>query len=450
MDPLGQVARSTAKKEEANNANNAWLPQFLENTPIRYPLPLVSGTAPPVGDPKAVLADATEEIARLRNTPGSDPAKLHALQTAWLERAHAAGMREPSASFSPWTASSAELSNAFLFTHVGGVLPLEAVRHDGGVQFREDIFEAFALRTRGLDDAVIDSYASEPGTQRVLLERELRRLGDASQCTGSESIDDLRLRRAKLVNAVQRPEQDRQLYIGLDGRVGTFDALVDYELEQRALASNPGTTLGSLAASAAAVRGGDTQRIRAAGALGNALQAAAAGIAIGPGLGRRTRSAGGTMPRRAQGPDTQPATGTTTTTATEARSRTPAGLNDKHLGGEVRNGRAVGFHHEPSANGRSRLVPGTVTKPDASGVYRARVEVRDDNGQWIEKRGPSTFFPKHWTRSEVRTAILEAFANRTDRGDGNWSGKASGGLIISGHSDENGVIDSAYPSRDGG
>lgn len=443
MDPGGQVARSNAKKAEANNANNEWLPQFVESAPIRYPLPLVSGAAPPAVNPKAVLADATEEIVRLRNTPGSDPSKLHQLQTAWLEKAHAAGMKEPSASFSPWTASNAELGNALLFTHVGGVFPLDAVRHDGGLQFREDIFEAFALRTRGLDDAVIDSYAAEPSTQRAILERELHRLGAASQCTGKESIEDLRLRRAKLVNAVQRPEENRQLYMGLDGKVGTFDALVDYELEQRALASNPGTTLGSLTAAVAAVRGGDTGRIRAAGALGNAIQAAAAGIAP-PGLGRRTRSAGGTMPRRAQGPDTQPAT-SSTTNATEARSRTPAGLNDKHLGGEIRNGRAVGFHHEASANGRGRLVGGTATRPDARGVYRANVEVRADDGTWVRKVALSTFFPKHWTRTEVRTAILEAYANRVDRGNGTWRGTIAGGMTIIGHSDAGGVIDSAYP-----
>lgn len=168
------------------------------------------------------------------------------------------------------------------------------------------------------------------------------------------------------MNAVKRPEEDRQLYMGLDGKVGTFDALVDYE-----------------------------------------------------------------------------------TNATEARSRTPAGLNDKHLGGEIRNGRAVGFHHEGSANGRSRLVAGTETKPDAAGVYRARVEVRDDNGQWITKPSPSTFFPKHWTRSQVRTAILEAFANRSDMGNGNWTGKTSGGLAVVGHSDASGVIDSVYPVREG-
>jgi hypothetical protein len=226
-----------------------------------------------------------------------------------------------------------------------------------------------------------------------------------------------------------------------------------------------------MTATIAAVRGGDTNQIRAAGELGNATQGLAASAAgldprglksplptgeihgrrrelpSGPGLGRRTRSAGGEMPRRAQAQaQAQAQNGAIAASETTARSRTPMGLNDKHLGGEVRNGRAVGFHHEASANGRSRLVAGTVTKPDSRGVYCASVEVKNDAGDWVAKNAPSTFFPKHWSRTQVRTAILEAYANRKDLGAGDWSGTTADGMTIRGHSDRAGVIDSAYPT----
>jgi hypothetical protein len=106
----------------------------------------------------------------------------------------------------------------------------------------------------------------------------------------------------------------------------------------------------------------------------------------------------------------------------------------------------VGFHLEAAANGSARVVPGTVSKPDRYGVYRATVEIKDPaTGQWVRKNTPSTFFPKGWTRSEVRTAILEAFANRRELGNGTWEGTLANGMTIMGHCDANGYVDSAYP-----
>jgi len=472
--PGGTVERSSAARATANAANNPWLDSFTDRIAIPYPAPFLHGTVPTSGAAiPSTLGGVADEILRLRETrlaPDDSAARASIakricdLQSAWVEKARAAGMKEPSASFSPWTATSAELGDAFLFTHLAGIVPLDAARVDGGLHFKEDIFEALALRKRGLDDEVIDSYASDPGTQRLILERELRRLGETTQCKPDESIEDLRLRRAKLVTAPIHREEDRTLYIGLDGKIGTFQALVDYELEERILAGNPGTVTGSTAATFARYR--STDEMRAAGQLGNAVGGLGGAIAgkdlrklgevppkrsgrrrprpEGPGLGRRTRSAGGMMPRRND--RRLAAAETTAATATEtARSRTPAGLNDKHLGGEIRGGRAVGFHHEASANGRSRLVPGSETKPDAHGVYEARVEIRNDAGDWVAKGTPSSFFPKQWTRSEVRTAILQAYANRHDDGNGNWSGTVADGMRINGHSDQAGVIDSAYP-----
>ena len=479
-DPFGAVARANEKRALANEANAPWLASFTESVGIPYPAPFLPGAVAPASASSlpTTLSGLADEILRLRRAalaPNNDADRLSIVkrtrdaQSLWLEKARAAGMKEPSSSFSPWTASNAELGSAFLYSHLAGVVPLDAAKHDGGLQFREDIFEALALRTRGLDDELLDSYATEPATQRILLERELHRLRDATQCKPDESVDELRLRRAKLLNAPRPPQEDRALYIGLDGKVGTFQALVSYELEERILAGNPGTTTGSWTATLAIRGKATTEEVRAAGELGNAVEnlaGVAAGFKLeklgrspppevsgrrsprarGPGLGRRTRSAGGAMPRRNDGRVAQAGAATA---PVEARSRTPAGLNDKHLGGEIRNGRAIGFHHEASASGRARLVGGTATAPDARGVYRARVEVKNDDGTWVAKGTPSTFFPKDWTRTEVRTAILEAYANRSELGNGDWRGKTAQGMLVIGHSDTTGVIDSAYPEMEG-
>jgi hypothetical protein len=413
----------------------------------------------------------TTEILRLRCVaPASSDAalksavaaRLGALTAEWCARATASGMKPPASTFDPYRATNADLTNAFLWVHVAGVVPVDVAMHDGSAHFRDDLFEAVALRTPGLDDELLASYASQPGTQRILLERELQRLGDTRQCGTGETNAVLLRRRAELLHSPRIENDPSQRYIGLDGRQGTLEQLVDYELEQRVLAMNPGTTAGAIAAGVSANRGGTTEDIRAAGELGNTIEGIAQGAAgvdprtigpkpsaptpsgrrrprpAGPGLGRRTQNAGGAVPRR----------GTNEVRST-TRSRTPTGINDKHLAGEIRNGRAVGFHLEAASNGSARVVPGTASKPDKHGVYKATVEIKDPaTGQWVTKRTESTLFPKGWTRSEVRTAILEAFANRKDLGNGNWEGKLANGMMIVGHCDANGYVDSAYPIRE--
>ena len=132
--------------------------------------------------------------------------------------------------------------------------------------------------------------------------------------------------------------------------------------------------------------------------------------------------------------------------------RTPTGINDRHiLNGEIKyradgTPKAQGFHHEgPGTKKNARIVEGTKTKPNAQGVYKAEVKIRDPRtGAWVRKERISTFFPEKWDRSEVRKAILEAFANRTVRPDGSWTG--TGRVIrIKGFTDPAGRITSAYP-----
>jgi Bacterial EndoU nuclease len=111
---------------------------------------------------------------------------------------------------------------------------------------------------------------------------------------------------------------------------------------------------------------------------------------------------------------------------------------------------AAGFHHQaPGTESNARIVPGTQSAPDRHGVYEGRVEIKDPaTGQWVRKTAQSTFFPKTWTRSEVRTAILDAFANRTDVGNGRWTGRLSTGMRVTGYLDEARRITSAYPVKE--
>jgi len=453
------------------------------------------------------LEEVGAELLRLRSLtpPSTDTALKSAiaartteLTNQWCAKARAAGMAPPPSGFNPYAASDRDLQSAFLWMTVAGVVPLDAASHDGGLELREDTLEAVALRTPGLGEQLIESYADDPATQRVLLERELHRLGQP-MCRETDTNEQLIVRRAQLLRqqheAVNAPNPQQRV-IGLDGLQSTLATAVDYEIEQRIIAMNPGTTTGALAATA--FRNGSVEDMRAAGTLGNAVEALAGSVAgfdptklgerlpsglrgrrrappPGPGLGRRTRIASGTrrVPTRSGTPaegraapgehatagtaltGSRAAAATTATSATTAW-RTPVALDDKHiLNGEVKRTpggvpRAVGFHHQaPGTEAGARIVPGTQAKPNKLGVYSGTVEIKDPRtGEWIRKNSESTFFPKHWTRSQVRTAILEAFANRSDIGNGRWQATLPSGMTITGFVDDTGRITSAYPEMD--
>jgi hypothetical protein len=117
--------------------------------------------------------------------------------------------------------------------------------------------------------------------------------------------------------------------------------------------------------------------------------------------------------------------------------------------GEInRHGEAVGYHHRPNGvdppGARVRQV---IQMPDASGVYRARVTLRDPtSGEWIDKKAPSTFFPDAMSDAEVVGAILAAHRDGRRRGDGQFIGPSGRGFTIEGWY-QNGRINSAYPLR---
>ncbi len=117
--------------------------------------------------------------------------------------------------------------------------------------------------------------------------------------------------------------------------------------------------------------------------------------------------------------------------------------------GEInRHGEPVGYHHR--ANGidpPSARVLRIVQPPDANGVYRARVELRDPaTGAWLDKRAASTFFPDAMSDAEVVAAVLAAFGNGHVRRDGRFVGRSGRGFVIEGWY-RSGRILAAYPLR---
>ena len=93
--------------------------------------------------------------------------------------------------------------------------------------------------------------------------------------------------------------------------------------------------------------------------------------------------------------------------------------------GEInRHGEAVGYHHRPNGvDPPGAKVLRVIQRADASGVYRARVALHDPaDGQWVDKRAASTFFPDAMSDDEVIQAVLAAFHNGHRRGDGEFVG----------------------------
>ncbi|MGN9865382.1 T7SS effector LXG polymorphic toxin [Bacillus swezeyi] len=112
----------------------------------------------------------------------------------------------------------------------------------------------------------------------------------------------------------------------------------------------------------------------------------------------------------------------------------------KHIyHGEInRRGKAVGYHHESMMGGK--IIPGTETKPDKNGVYRAKVKI-----DGVIKKAKSSFFPKEWDRADVLKAINEAYQSRKQIGENKYVGKSSSGIDIEMYLNKDGSIATAYP-----
>jgi len=93
-------------------------------------------------------------------------------------------------------------------------------------------------------------------------------------------------------------------------------------------------------------------------------------------------------------------------------------------------------------NGDVRVIEGTASAPDATGVYRAQVQMADPQhaGQWITKTDrngnpmPNTMFPKDWTAEQVVSEVNAAWFSptKTIRGD-KWSALTPSGVRVEGY-----------------
>lgn len=230
------------------------------------------------------LASLTVEIFRLKKestNPAHDSATRAALsqqivmrQSEWVGRAKASGLREPTAALDAMGAKPAEVASAFMWSEAGGVVPRAELERDGGRAFRASVRDAMTLRMSGFD-ALLELHRGRPNEQRALLVRSLRDLGIPVPA-GDPSIETLRalreetlLSRSTSALRKEREEARRQVYIGLDGYVGTAERLDRYEREHALAAANPGSTLGSILATYV---GSDTERARAWGQIGDTIE----------------------------------------------------------------------------------------------------------------------------------------------------------------------------------
>jgi hypothetical protein len=93
-------------------------------------------------------------------------------------------------------------------------------------------------------------------------------------------------------------------------------------------------------------------------------------------------------------------------------------------------------------SGDVRVIPGSESAPDATGVYRAHVQMADPSrpGQWVTKTDrngkpmQNTMFPKAWTAERVVSELDAAWnsPNKTIRGD-KWSALTPSGVRVEGY-----------------
>ena len=127
-------------------------------------------------------------------------------------------------------------------------------------------------------------------------------------------------------------------------------------------------------------------------------------------------------------------------------SDTDPAINLEHVfEGQVnRRGKPVGFHSRPGGkNPRAARLVRPISGPNSTGVYIAEVEIRSGSGRWLRKT--STFYPDRLGREEVVTAILHAWNDRRDLGDGKFQGDSGEGFTIEGYTLDGGGINTAYP-----
>jgi hypothetical protein len=111
-------------------------------------------------------------------------------------------------------------------------------------------------------------------------------------------------------------------------------------------------------------------------------------------------------------------------------------------------GEPVGYHHRADGiDPPGARVLRIVQPPDARGIYRALVALRDPfTGAWLDKRAASTFFPDAMSDAQIVDAVVAAFRNGRRHRDGRFIGGSGHGFAIEGWY-RGGRIVAAYPLR---
>ncbi|WP_408497287.1 EndoU domain-containing protein [Paraburkholderia xenovorans] len=113
----------------------------------------------------------------------------------------------------------------------------------------------------------------------------------------------------------------------------------------------------------------------------------------------------------------------------------PIDFNGHIFSAEVKpNGNVVGGHS--TATGDVRVIPGSRSRPNAQGVYEARIEVADsaNPGRFLPKTnngGVSTMFPDSWSTDRIKVEVDAAYENRTVTGN-RWNGITPSGVAVRG------------------
>ncbi|HXA00502.1 MAG TPA: EndoU domain-containing protein [Cytophagaceae bacterium] len=116
--------------------------------------------------------------------------------------------------------------------------------------------------------------------------------------------------------------------------------------------------------------------------------------------------------------------------------------------GEVNaRGKAVGCHHISAINSGHSKIIAVISRPNQEKIYEATVEVFDKKrSQWIKKEGRSSFYPDSWSKEKVLREITSAFNNPGKINKGaKWESVSESGIKISGYTNEQGQITTAYP-----
>jgi len=154
-------------------------------------------------------------------------------------------------------------------------------------------------------------------------------------------------------------------------------------------------------------------------------------------VGRETLEEGGFLGNRK--PKNSPTVRELIDDAPKQPKRTADMDMDHILDGEVKkktiNGqtqkKAVGGHYSRSPNVR---IKETIGRPDANGVTRAKIQVRDpETGRWVNKRATSSMYPDHWSKRQVQSEVTGAFENSRPIGGDKWQGTSPSGVKVQGY-----------------